>query len=42
MALKVAYNEHVVTHFLTTVKFSIKSQGMRENKRMDIETTEND
>ena len=37
MALEVARNDHVPTLFLTSVIFSVKSQGARENKRMNIE-----
>ena len=37
MALKVAQNDHLPTLFFTSVKFSVKSQGARENKRMNIE-----
>ena len=41
MALKVAHNEHVVTLFFARVKFAVKSQGARGNKRINITTIEN-
>ena len=34
-------NDHVVAVFPTRIKLAIKSQGTRQNKRMNIETIEN-
>ena len=41
MTLKVAQNDHVLTHFLTRIKLTIKSQGNPRNRRMNIKTIEN-
>ena len=37
----VAQNDHVVAVFSTRIKLAVKSQGTRQNKRMNIETIEN-
>ena len=41
IALYVVQNDHVVAVFPTRIKLAIKSQGTRQNKRMNIETIEN-
>ena len=41
IALLVAQNDHVVAVFPTRIKLAVKSQGTRQNKRMNIETIEN-
>ena len=41
IALYVSQNDHVVAVFSTRIKLAVKSQGTRQNKRMNIETIEN-